>query len=77
MFPFGFVKQEYTIEVSEIQKIYLKQKEDKYFGIIIKTNNNIDVELGALPNRIPALSRLNEIEEILNSCKSVHQIKIG
>ncbi len=64
--PIGVVKLSFKIPLSTIDKIFIEQKQNKYFGIFIQTKENIKYELTAIPNRNPAKEELERVKKVLN-----------
>ena len=60
--PFGFLKVNERINLSDIKNIELKQNEKLYYEIIAESNTNNPLIIKSIANKIPAKKELNRIK---------------
>lgn len=65
---FGFVKIKNQILLSEVTEVNMKQSDDKFFQIIVFSDNN-QIVLKKIANRIPAEEELERLKLLIKKMK--------
>ena len=65
--PFGFLKANKRINISDIIEIEIKQNEIHFYEIIIESNSNSSFLIKSIANKISAEKELNRIKTKINS----------
>ena len=66
IFPFGYIKKEFQIPISNIDNLIIKQNEKLYYQILIQANDNSSYVLKSIPNKNPALKEMDRVKKVLN-----------
>nr|WP_321225498.1 hypothetical protein [uncultured Psychroserpens sp.] len=60
--PFGFIKINNKINISDIKKIDMKQNEELFYEIIAESKDDNSLIIKSIANKIPALEELDKIK---------------
>ncbi|QXP60837.1 hypothetical protein [Olleya sp. HaHaR_3_96] len=70
--PFGFLKVNESIPISDIKQIQLKQNKKLYYEIIAQTNTNSSLVIKAIANKIPAEKELIRIKTEISAFENTN-----
>jgi len=65
--PFGFLKINERIKISDIIEVELRQNEKLYYEIIAESNSEKSLLIKSIANKIPAEKELNRIASEINT----------